>query len=76
MLAEQYKKTKWVPPTVYTIAVLTSLSRLNDDQHWTSDVFAGAVIGYVTAKLVLKDTPRLMLKVTPEINGVSLMYNF
>jgi len=25
---------------------------------------------------VLKDTPRLMLKVTPEINGVSLMYNF
>ena len=76
VLAEQYKKTKWVPPTVYTIAVLTSLSRLNDDQHWTSDVFAGAVIGYVTAKLVLKDTPRLMLKVTPEINGVSLRYNF
>ena len=76
VLAEQYKNSRWVPPTVYTIATLTSLSRLNDDQHWSSDVFAGAVIGYVTARLVLKNTPRLMLNAQPEINGLSFKYKF
>jgi hypothetical protein len=32
-------------------------SRLNDDKHWSSDVFIGSIIGYFTAQLVLKDTP-------------------
>jgi len=65
-----------VPPTVYTIAVLTSLSRLNSDQHWTSDVFAGAVIGYVTGKMVLQDTPRVKLGINPVTDRVSLTYCF
>ena len=76
VLAEQFKKTKLVPPTVYTIAVLTSLSRLNSDQHWTSDVFAGAVIGYVTGKMVLQDTPRVKLGINPVTDRVSLTYCF
>jgi hypothetical protein len=76
VLAEQFKKTRLVPPTVYTIAVLTSLSRLNSDQHWTSDVFAGAVIGYVTGKMVLQDTPRIKLGINPLTDRVSLTYCF
>ncbi|MDD3235805.1 MAG: phosphatase PAP2 family protein, partial [Candidatus Cloacimonetes bacterium] len=61
---------------VYTIATLTSPSRLNDNRHWSSDVFVGAVIGYVSAKLVLSDTPRLTISPNPQLQGISFDYRF
>ena len=76
VLAEQFQNTQWVPPTVYTIAVLTSLARLNNDQHWSSDVFAGAVIGYVTGKMVVQDTPKIKLRINPVTDRVELTYCF
>ncbi|NEM99041.1 phosphatase PAP2 family protein [Pontibacter burrus] len=39
-----------VPPIAYGIATLVGLSRINDNAHWTTDVLAGALIGYVSAK--------------------------
>ncbi|MDD4005471.1 MAG: phosphatase PAP2 family protein [Elusimicrobiaceae bacterium] len=43
-----------VAVTAYSAAVLTGLSRINDDAHWASDVFFGAAIGYFTAKAVVR----------------------
>jgi membrane-associated phospholipid phosphatase len=37
----------------YGIATLTALSRVNDNAHWASDVFFGAIIGYFTAKAIM-----------------------
>jgi len=37
----------------YGIATLTALSRVNDNAHWASDIFFGAVIGYFTAKAII-----------------------
>ncbi|MEN6445309.1 MAG: phosphatase PAP2 family protein [Candidatus Cloacimonas sp.] len=76
IIAEANQPIKWIPPTVYVMATLTSLSRLNDDQHWTSDVFTGAVIGYVTAKLTLKTTPHWQLSYYQQGQGVSVLYRF
>jgi len=76
VLAEQYKDKKWVAPTVYSIACLTSYSRMHDEKHWSSDVFAGAVIGYVTSQLVLKTTPRLQITMTPNPQSIMLGYRF
>jgi len=39
-----------VPPLAYGLATLTAVSRVDSNDHWTSDVFLGAVIGYVTSK--------------------------
>jgi membrane-associated phospholipid phosphatase len=39
-----------VPPIAYGIATLVGLSRINDNAHWTTDVLAGALVGYVSAK--------------------------
>ncbi|MDD5581890.1 MAG: phosphatase PAP2 family protein [Candidatus Marinimicrobia bacterium] len=35
---------------MYTMAVLTGLSRINDQMHWPSDVLFGALLGTVTAR--------------------------
>jgi hypothetical protein len=38
-------ETRWVPWVVYPAAALVGWSRVHDNRHWASDVFAGAVIG-------------------------------
>ena len=76
IFAEQYKEDKWVPPLSYTLAILTSYSRLNDDKHWSSDVFIGSIIGYLSAQLVLKDTPRLTFNYEPDLSGIRFCYEF
>jgi membrane-associated phospholipid phosphatase len=37
----------------YIPAVVTTISRVYQDQHWTSDTFAGAALGYFTATWVI-----------------------
>ncbi|HOH46365.1 MAG TPA: phosphatase PAP2 family protein, partial [Candidatus Cloacimonadota bacterium] len=74
IVADQYRETRWVPVLAYSLASLTSLSRVYDDKHWSSDVFAGALIGYLAGKLTLASTPRFSLH--PGINGVSFSYSF
>ena len=39
-----------VPPIAYGVATLVGLSRINDNAHWTTDVLAGALVGYLSAK--------------------------
>ena len=36
----------WVPWVAYPLATLTAWSRVHDNQHWLSDVVAGAFIGH------------------------------
>lgn len=51
-LSSSYPDKKWVGISSYAMASLVGLSRLNDNKHWASDVFVGAVIGYGIGKLV------------------------
>lgn len=45
-----YKDSKWVPPVAFTVASLVGLSRIYDNAHWTSDVLAGAAVGFASVK--------------------------
>lgn len=45
VLACGYKDKIWIGITSYTIATLVGLSRVNDNEHWGSDVIAGAALG-------------------------------
>jgi PAP2 superfamily len=49
----------WVPWVAYPVATATALSRINDNKHWASDVFVGALIGYAVAKTVTLYNPFL-----------------
>ncbi len=42
----------FVDAACYSVAVLTSLSRIHQDKHWASDVLVGSAIGYFTAKKI------------------------
>ena len=50
-LADDVGKT-WASIGLYGVATGVGWSRINDNKHWLSDVYAGAVIGVTSAKLV------------------------
>src|ERR1700674_1650008 len=44
----------WIVPTIaYSVASGVAASRMNDNVHWASDVFAGALIGASTARFIV-----------------------
>lgn len=53
VVASEYDDTPYIGPLAYSIATLTAISRVNDNLHWASDVFAGSAIGWYTAKKIL-----------------------
>jgi hypothetical protein len=46
-------KPVWLKGLAYLPAALTFVSRVYQDQHWTSDDFLGAAVGYVVATWVV-----------------------
>mgnify|MGYP003969616819 CR=1 FL=1 len=54
VVAHEYEEVPFLAPISYGIATLTGLSRINDNQHWASDVFLGAALGYFTSKTILR----------------------
>ena len=83
VLATEYKDKKWLPPILYSIAGLTSLSRINDLKHWTSDVFFGFALGFIIGKTVSKihdHIPAERLSIGPVYNygtiGIGINYRF
>ena len=57
VFAEQYSDNMIIPIVSYAGASLVGLSRITEDAHWTSDVFVGAVLGYLTAQEVVANNP-------------------
>jgi membrane-associated phospholipid phosphatase len=65
-VSSAYRDKKWVGIASYTIAGLVGLSRINDDEHWASDVFIGGVIGYAVGKCVYNNSlKRYNIKIIP-----------
>jgi membrane-associated phospholipid phosphatase len=52
VFASIYKDKKWMPPLAYGLATLVGFSRIYNNDHWASDVMAGAAFGFLTAKAV------------------------
>jgi membrane-associated phospholipid phosphatase len=52
VLGSHYGKKVAIP--AYLVASAVGLSRLRLDQHWLSDVFAGATLGYITGKATVR----------------------
>lgn len=52
-VAYVYKDTKIVPPLAYAVATLVGISRIHDNAHWTTDVLAGAAVGYFSSRGVI-----------------------
>lgn len=59
VFAHQYSDRKFVPAIAYSIASMVGVTRLSEHTHWGSDVFAGACIGYLCGKQVVKHARKL-----------------
>ena len=59
VFASQYRDTKAIPILCYSMASLVGISRLTENRHWSSDVFAGAFLGFVCGKQVIAHYNRL-----------------
>jgi hypothetical protein len=77
----------WVTPVAYTVAMIPGLTRMYLDQHWASDVVAGAFVGGLIGRRVVHyahthkrnklDRALLGASIEPEGNGrVGLGYSF
>jgi membrane-associated phospholipid phosphatase len=73
----------WAKIGLYGIATLTALERVHDNQHWGSDVIAGAGFGllggfYVLGKERERENavsePSGRLQIQPSLTGVSMSY--
>lgn len=56
VFSSEYRGTIWVPVLSYTLAGLTAISRVYDDQHWASDVIFGSALGFFIGKFVYRST--------------------
>ncbi len=61
-------KNNIIKAVYYIPALITGVSRIAYNKHWLSDVFLGAVIGYVTARFVhsLHENPQIDKTAIPQ----------
>jgi membrane-associated phospholipid phosphatase len=62
--AQIYKEKKWIVISAYSAAAITGISRVHDNKHWATDVFAGAALGYFSARAILKNEERNRRSIT------------
>jgi len=58
VFAMEYRDRPLVPVLAYSAASLIGLSRITENRHWSSDIFAGATLGYLCGKLVVNNYHR------------------
>jgi membrane-associated phospholipid phosphatase len=58
VFAEAYKNRPWIPVVAYSAASLVGISRLSENKHWITDIVAGATLGYLSGKQVVRNYRR------------------
>jgi membrane-associated phospholipid phosphatase len=56
--AMEYKDKPLIPILAYTGATMIGLSRITENQHWFTDVFIGATLGYLSGRQVVNNYHR------------------
>src|SRR6476620_1502831 len=75
VFAMEYRDRPLIPIISYTAASLIGLSRITENKHWASDVFAGAALGFFTGKLVVNNYHRYAKLKAPNQKKNSISFN-
>lgn len=77
VISSSYRKTIWVPIVCMTLAGLTAIARVVENNHWASDAFVGSAIGFAIGRLVYHGSYRRLeiLPISSAGQGVSLIYH-
>ena len=77
IIASEYNDNIIIPITVYSLASLSGLSRINDDKHWATDVLGGAVFGFAMGKLLYNNSKKANnISVYTGSNSTGLVLNY
>ncbi|MBS4055871.1 MAG: phosphatase PAP2 family protein [Bacteroidales bacterium] len=79
VISGMYRDRRWVGITAYSLAGFAAFSRLANKRHWTSDVVAGAAIGYAIGRGVLlfnRQQSEHCFTTQLSENGLGLVLNF
>jgi len=57
VFAKQYNQTLIVPILSYAAASIVGITRIGESTHWASDVFVGAILGYLSATQIVHNNP-------------------
>jgi membrane-associated phospholipid phosphatase len=78
VFASEYKDKKVIPIIAYSAATLIGISRITENKHWTTDVFVGAALGYLSGKQVVNNYHRYAKLKAPQQpkNTVSFSLNY
>jgi len=58
VFAMEYRSQRIIPIIAYSAATLVGLSRITENQHWASDVIAGAALGFLCGRQVVNNYHR------------------
>lgn len=77
VISYSYKNLIWVPIICYSLASLTAMARVVENNHWASDAFVGSAIGFAIGRLVYHGSYRRLqiLPISAVGQGVSLIYH-
>ena len=75
VFAMEYRDRPLVPLISYSAATLIGLSRITENKHWITDVFAGAALGFFTGKLVVNNYHRYARLKAPNQKKNSISFN-
>ncbi len=73
VLAERIDNN-WVRLGLYGLASSTAFARVHNNQHWTSDVFVGAILGFVTGMHVINKEKQRQDKTNYILNRIEFDY--
>lgn len=75
VFAVEYRNKPYIPIIAYSIASLVGVSRITENKHWTTDVFAGAALGYLTGRQVSLNYHRYAKIKNAEKNKSAVKFN-
>ncbi len=76
VFALEYSNQPWTPILAYSAATMIGLSRITENKHWATDVFAGALIGFMAGKNVVNNYHRYAkLKAPGKRNNKPVSFN-
>ena len=75
VFASEYKDRPIVPIIAYTVASLIGVSRITENKHWTTDVFVGAALGFLSGKQVVNNYHRYAKLKSSEHKKNELSFN-
>ncbi len=75
VFAKEYSDKPLVPILAYSVATLVGISRIIENAHWTTDVIAGAALGYLSGRLVVNNYHRYAKIKAPNQNKGTISFN-